>query len=140
MLVSQGAHAFAVSNGVPTCDAGTLVAPHCISEWEHWKKVLADSSPSVPQQGVGAEAPVQDTVGAVSWDSIGKLASGVSRFGIASAYSRANSAHSGGLLLKCPGRIGEVSGQRDCLRQCIKFKRLQYLVPGVGHSLVPELV
>ena len=51
---------------------------------------------------------MQDTVGAISWDSRGNLASGVSRFAIALASSHAHLAHSGGLLLKYPGRIGEV--------------------------------
>jgi len=93
MLVSQGAYAFAVSNGVPTCDAAALVAPRCTAEWKNWKKMLVDSPPT-PTKDLAVEMPIQDTVGAISWDSGGKLAAGVS---------------SGGLLLKYPGRIGEAA-------------------------------
>lgn len=107
MLVSQGAYSFAASNDVPTCDAATLVAPHSIAEWKNWKKVLADA-PSTSAKDPAAEMPIQDTVGAVSWDSNGKLAAGVSRFTIVLSSSCTNPVRSGGLLLKCPGRIGEV--------------------------------
>jgi taspase, threonine aspartase, 1 len=82
MLVSQGAYTFAASNNVPTCDAAALVAPHCISEWKIWKKILADPPPSLSKKDLAAEIPIQDTVGAISWDSNGKLAAGVSRFAI----------------------------------------------------------
>ena len=108
MLVSQGARTFAASHGVPTCDPTALVAPRCISEWEHWKKILSDPSSCIPIQDRGVGVPVQDTVGAISWDSSGKLAAGVSRFGIVVVRSWAHLVHSGGLLLKYPGRIGEV--------------------------------
>lgn len=109
MLVSQGARTFAASNGVPTCDLKALVAPRCTSEWEHWKKILIDSPPSIPKQDQGAEMPMQDTVGAISLDSNGGLAAGVSRSVLAPACAHTHSVCSGGLLLKCPGRIGEVS-------------------------------
>ena len=109
MLVSKGARTFAISNGVPACDLTALVAPRCISEWEHWKKVLNDSPSSIQNQGRGPEMPMQDTVGAISWDFNGGLAAGVSRFVLAPACARAHSVCSGGLLLKCPGRVGEVS-------------------------------
>ena len=109
MLVSQGARTFATSNGIPTCDLTALLAPRCISEWEHWKKILGDSPASIQKQDQGTEMPMQDTVGAISWDSNGGLAAGVSRSVLASACARAHSVRSGGLLLKYPGRIGEVS-------------------------------
>lgn len=110
MLVSQGARTFAASNGVSTCDFAALVAPRCISEWEHWKKTLVDLPSSTPQEDPSEANPIQDTVGAISWDSNGKLAAGVSRFATDLACSRTHShlVHSGGLLLKYPGRIGEV--------------------------------
>ena len=85
MLVSQGAHTFAVSNDVPRCDPTVLVAPRCTIEWEYWKKALSDSSSFIPKQDRNVEMPMQDTVGAISWDSNGKLAAGVSRFVIAPA-------------------------------------------------------
>src|SRR5258708_5227561 len=108
MLVSQGAYTFAASNGVSTCDAETLAAPHCIAEWKNWKKILADSQPSTLAEDLAAEMPIQDTVGAISWDSNGKLAAGVSRFTIVLSRPCAHLIRSGGLLLKYPGRIGEV--------------------------------
>jgi taspase (threonine aspartase 1) len=117
MLVAHGAYTFAVANDVPTCDATALVAPRCIAEWEHWKKMLADSSSYVPPKKLLAEFPMQDTVGAISWDSNGRLAAGVSRFAIAQRCkcSYTDSLDSGGLLLKYSGRIGEVSGLHDRL-------------------------
>ena len=108
MLVSQGARTFAASNGIPTCDPTALAAPHSISEWEHWKKILRDSSSSTTKPDQGAEMPMQDTVGAISWNSNGGLAAGVSRFVLAPLCARTHSVNSGGLLLKYPGRIGEV--------------------------------
>lgn len=108
MLVSQGARTFAASNDVPTCDPTTLVAPRCASEWAHWNKMLSDILPSIPKQEPDAEMPMQDTVGAISWDSNGKLATGVSRFVIVLVCSCAHLIRSGGLLLKYSGRIGEV--------------------------------
>lgn len=108
MLVSQGARTFAASRDVPTCDPAALVAPRCVSEWDHWKKILVGSPPSIPRQDLGADMPMQDTVGAISWDLNGRLAAGVSRFDITLSRSCAHLVHSGGLLLKHPGRIGEV--------------------------------
>lgn len=137
MLVSQGAYTFAVSNDVPTCDAASLVAPHCIAEWKNWKKLLADPPPASAKD-LAMEMPIQDTVGATSWDSNGKLAAGVSRSVIVVACSCTHSGHSGGLLLKCPGRIGEVRNGTLNLDGPLKHKRQQYLVPGAGHSRIPK--
>lgn len=114
MLVSQGARAFAASNDIHTCDFTALVAPRCISEWEHWKKILVDSPSSTPQKDLDVAMPMQDTVGAISWDLNGNLAAGVSRFATGSACSCTHSVHSGGLLLKYPGRIGEVRKLSIC--------------------------
>ena len=90
-----------------------MAAPRCIVEWEHWKKMLANPPPSVPPKDLGAEFPTQDTVGAISWDVNGRLAAGVSRFAIASEWSDTDPVRSGGLLLKYPGRVGEVSRLHD---------------------------
>ena len=90
MLVSQGAHTFATANGVPSCNLTALVAPRCISEWEYWKKILNNSPPPTLKRDRDAEVSMQDTVGAISLDSNGKLAAGVSRFVIAPACSRAH--------------------------------------------------
>jgi isoaspartyl peptidase/L-asparaginase-like protein (Ntn-hydrolase superfamily) len=136
MLVAQGAYTFAVANDVPTCDTTALVAPRCIAEWEHWKKMLADSSSHVPPKELLAQSPMQDTVGAISWDLNGTLAAGVSRFTIAHKCkcSYTDSLDSGGLLLKYSGRIGEVSGLHDRLDVPLKRRRPQFLVPGAGLS------
>jgi isoaspartyl peptidase/L-asparaginase-like protein (Ntn-hydrolase superfamily) len=140
MLVSQGAHAFATSNGIPTCDAAALVSPRCVEEWEHWKKVLADVQSSTPPTDLRAEMPMQDTVGAICWDSNGKLAAGVSRFGIALVCSRTHSAYSGGLLLKYPGRIGEVRKRNIISDGLLTHERPQYLELDAGHSRIPKSV
>ena len=140
MLVSQGAYTFAVSNNVPTCDAAALVAPRCIMEWKNWKKMLADPPLSAPMEGLAGAIPIQDTVGAISWDSNGRLAAGVSRFVTVLAYSCTHSVHSGGLLLKRPGRIGEVRNGMVILDGPLKHNRPQYLVPGAGHSRIPKSV
>lgn len=87
MLVSQGAYTFAASNDVPTCNAAALVAPHCIAEWKSWKNLLAGSPPSTSTKDLVAKMPIQDTVGAISWDSNGGLAAGVSRFAVVLACS-----------------------------------------------------
>jgi taspase (threonine aspartase 1) len=69
---------------------------------------------SVPQEDLNEAKSMQDTVGAISWDSNGKLAAGVSRFATGLECSRADLVHSGGLLLKYPGRIGEVRKLHVC--------------------------
>jgi len=55
---------------------------------------------------------LQDTVGAVAWDTNGGLAAGVSRYLLCPFTSilpcSPRSRCSGGLLLKYPGRVGEV--------------------------------
>ena len=77
--------------------------------------MLADSPPSTPTKDPVGKMPMQDTVGAISWDSNGKLAAGVSRFAISPVCYCAHRVHSGGLLLKYPGRIGEVRKRRGRL-------------------------
>lgn len=120
MLVSQGAHTFAASNDVPICDTTALVAPRCIAEWKNWKKILTDLSPRTSTKDLVAGMPLQDTVGAISCDLNGKLAAGVSRFVVFVTRSCAHSVHSGGLLLKHPGRIGEVRKWHGHLERSVK--------------------
>lgn len=129
-LVSQGARAFATSNDIATCDFAALVSPRCISEWEYWKRILADPQSSTPQTNPRVAMPMQDTVGAISWDSYGKLAAGVSRFAAVPACSRTYLVHSGGLLLKYPGRVGEVRKLYICFESSVKIH--QAAVFGAG--------
>lgn len=142
MLVSQGAHTFATLNGVPTCDLTALVAPRCVEEWEHWKKILNYPPHPTQKQGQDAEMAMQDTVGAISRDSNGELAAGVSRFVLVLVRSRTHSVHSGGLLLKHPGRIGEVRNRYVNPRWpvTITYTRPQRSVLGAGHTRIPESV
>ncbi|KAG8213660.1 hypothetical protein J3R82DRAFT_10354 [Butyriboletus roseoflavus] len=73
-----------------------MVAPSAREDWERWMKrydevALADELAAGPM--ASPRDAMQDTVGAIAWDSEGNLAAGVS---------------SGGLLLKYSGRVGEV--------------------------------
>ncbi|KAJ7446237.1 asparaginase [Mycena galericulata] len=93
-LVADGARAFAQSAGVDLVVPTSLVTPRAQAQWATWKARLdgADSPPPPDAESLHA---IQDTVGAVAWDAAsGAIASGVS---------------SGGILLKCPGRIGEAA-------------------------------
>ena len=106
-VVGQGAHLFATEHGIASVDPASLVSPEAHKEWTKWKARLEasvvsdDTRPS--ESGPTHEdnntthtdgSKLEETVGAVASDSSGVLAAGVS---------------SGGLLLKYPGRIGEVS-------------------------------
>ena len=96
LLVSSGAEAFARQNGVECVSPGALVCERALAEYSMWKDRLvaaSETSPSNPPTEHKHLHDIQDTVGAVAWDSAGNLAAGVS---------------SGGLLLKYPGRVGEV--------------------------------
>lgn len=119
-LVSTGAHAFAQSSGFGLLESElvppeSLVTPRAKKQWERWKARLdSGSSSSSSSPSVFAPTPVpvdidtaddedlpmdalQDTVGALAFigpsSENAQIASGVS---------------SGGILLKHPGRIGEV--------------------------------
>lgn len=74
--------------------------------WKKWKDRLEEV---VITEEADCENRMQDTVGAVAWHPSSGFASGVSRsspdFFCATIYSRFES---GGILLKFPGRIGEV--------------------------------
>jgi taspase (threonine aspartase 1) len=95
-LVSNGAHAFAKSINLPLVPPESLITPRAEQQWRTWKARLESSAPAdvgLDEDPVGLHA-FQDTVGAVAWNATsGEISSGVS---------------SGGILLKYPGRIGEV--------------------------------
>ncbi|KAG1716655.1 hypothetical protein ID866_533 [Astraeus odoratus] len=97
-LVSNGAHEFARRNGVETVPPESMISPQAARDWQKWVERYKDA-----REGVVSEVDplpddvMQDTVGAVGLDSFGNMAAGVSR------------TYSGGLLLKCSGRVGEVS-------------------------------
>ncbi|KAF8556129.1 N-terminal nucleophile aminohydrolase [Imleria badia] len=96
-LVSSGAHAFAQRHGIETVDGTSMVAPRAKQEWQRWVTRYDEVASTDEHKGGTTVLPqdaMQDTVGAVAWDSEGNLAAGVS---------------SGGLLLKCSGRIGEAA-------------------------------
>ena len=137
-----------------------MVSPRAQREWAKWKDRLdhartqatCDSlqlpvgSTSVPNALDGLHA-IQDTVGAVAWDVTGDLAAGVSRFERNKCAERAaidRCAYSGGLLLKLPGRIGEVgmfynSFTRSHLLSRNVRRRL-YTAQGVGLPKQPHVV
>ncbi|EKM54492.1 uncharacterized protein PHACADRAFT_96391, partial [Phanerochaete carnosa HHB-10118-sp] len=99
MLVSSGARAFAEERGVPCVSPDSLVCERARAEWTMWKACLDSVSGGIHAADdtvadKGDLHRLQDTVGAVAWDCHADLAAGVS---------------SGGLLLKCPGRVGEAA-------------------------------
>lgn len=124
LLVSSGASEFAKPTGLQ-CRPESLITARARWEWADWKSKLdaassCASSCSPPDSTGRPAAPLiqadglhdkQDTVGAVAWDVEGHLAAGVSRWSAFSPLLVMETywhLHSGGLLLKLPGRIGEV--------------------------------
>ncbi|KAF8441538.1 nucleophile aminohydrolase [Boletus edulis BED1] len=122
-LVSSGAHAFAQRHGIETVDDVTpMIAPRAQQDWQRWRKRYDDLEGVTVGEAHGADTDatdlpqdaMQDTVGAVVWDSEGNLAAGVSR---SAAIVRVGfldttwltCVYSGGLLLKYSGRIGEAA-------------------------------
>ena len=102
-----------------------LVTPRALADWRMWKRRLEEhlhpaSIPvpvPVPVPPTRGLTDVQDTVGAVALDAQGATAAGVSRcvcvirsllVCLPSLTCRCHLVLSGGLLLKWPGRIGEV--------------------------------
>lgn len=80
--------------------------------WKKWKDRLEGGV--IMEEEPDCENKMQDTVGAVAWHPSSGFASGVSRSSpgflfCATIYSRFES---GGILLKFPGRVGEVSLHR----------------------------
>lgn len=119
-LVSSGAHAFAQRHGIETVDPTSMVASRAKEDWQRWMK--RHDEPGVASTGELEAGPValpqdamQDTVGAIAWDSEGNLAAGVSRsadrsiFEVRMTTDKFDVYDSGGLLLKYSGRIGEVT-------------------------------
>ena len=76
--MSVGASAFAQRQGIPTVTPDGLICPRTLSEWKMWKERLVSSS-TKPDPAEGLHN-IQDTVGAIAWDSKGNLAAGVSRY------------------------------------------------------------
>lgn len=116
-LVSSGARAFAQRYGIETVDATSMVAPRAKEDWQRWMKRYDEATSTDELEGGTTVLPqdaMQDTVGAVAWDSEGNLAAGVSRSADRSSlalfemWRRLTFCDSGGLLLKYSGRIGEV--------------------------------
>ncbi|KAH9485134.1 Threonine aspartase 1 [Psilocybe cubensis] len=87
-LTSSGAYKFAASRGIDVVPPETLKTAGAEAQWGKWKARLAEQ-----EAGVGL-GDIQDTVGAVAYNSEEGMAAGVS---------------SGGLLLKWPGRVGEAA-------------------------------
>jgi taspase (threonine aspartase 1) len=116
-LVSSGARVFAQRCGIETVDETSMVAPRAKEDWQRWMKRYDEvASTDEVERGTTAlpQDAMQDTVGAVAWDSEGDLAAGVSRSADSSSlalfemWRRLTFCDSGGLLLKYSGRIGEV--------------------------------
>ncbi len=84
LLVGEGAQAFALRSGVPTCEPDELVIPR---EQDRWEGFMRDGAPED-----WVEAMFGDTVGAVALDRFGNLAAGTS---------------TGGSMGKPRGRVGD---------------------------------
>lgn len=112
-LVSSGAHAFARRNKIETVEPTNMISPRAKEDWERWI-ARYDEVGSTEERDAGTlvfpRDVMQDTVGAIAWDSEGNLAAGVSRFADRRCLRRTMlmTCDSGGLLLKYSGRIGEV--------------------------------
>ncbi|KAF9568034.1 N-terminal nucleophile aminohydrolase [Agrocybe pediades] len=132
LLVSTGAREFAEANSIVTVPPEQLIASEAYTQWKKWKKRL-----ETPEKGL-SDIPndpesenmrdIQDTVGAVSLHPADGFAAGVS---------------SGGLLLKCPGRIGEagVFGAGCWSNQTqvsAAFEGMACSVSGAGEYIVRE--
>lgn len=91
-----------------------MMSPRAREEWQKWvRRYESAREPEVPEPAALLAGVMQDTVGAVAWDSRGHMAAGVSRFVFMLGCPNVDPSHvpcSGGLLLKYSGRIGEVSG------------------------------
>jgi taspase, threonine aspartase, 1 len=83
MLASHGAISFALRANCQIVSAESLITPESRADWETWSRRVDREK----HEGM------EDTVGCVAMDQHYSLAAGVS---------------SGGILLKQPGRLGEV--------------------------------
>jgi hypothetical protein len=119
-LVSDGARDFArkynQDGSIQLVPPESLVSEKAMGRWQYWKERLCSTGEKETEQGFH---DVQDTVGAVASYN-GHMSAGVS---------------SGGLLLKCPGRIGEASLDMDFVETLIIIMiRLLSMVLVAGHS------
>lgn len=119
-LASQGASLFAAERGLNMIDPASLISAKAHSEWAKWKARLQNATPSADSSSLpNGQSHLEDTVGAIACDEAGDLAAGVSRSSCCSLNFLCQielrqgllmvSNCSGGLLLKYPGRIGEVN-------------------------------
>lgn len=118
-LASQGASLFAAERGLNMIDPASLISDKAHSEWAKWKARLQNATPSADSSSLpNGQSHLEDTVGAIACDEAGDLAAGVSRSSCCSLKLcqielrqglLMVSNCSGGLLLKYPGRIGEVN-------------------------------
>ena len=107
-LVSAGAVKFA-SRHAPQVDivpTESLVSSEARKRWNYWKEQYGKEL-GPDEHGCH---DIQDTVGAVAWSSSENIAAGVSRLIRIDLLTKAQRVCSGGLLLKHPGRVGEVRG------------------------------
>jgi len=108
-LAGQGAFLFAAEHGLKTVDSASLVSNDAHTEWAKWKARLQTATPSSDSADpLSEESHLEDTVGAIACDKAGDLAAGVS---------------SGGLLLKSPGRIGELLSGQALMRSLLADNR-----------------
>ncbi|KAF9231941.1 nucleophile aminohydrolase [Melanogaster broomeanus] len=88
-LVAAGARSFAQSRSLETVLPDTMVSPRAREDWRRWM-ARYDEANAAPGPAVSAlpqdASAMQDTVGAVAWDSDGNLAAGVSREPQAATY------------------------------------------------------
>ena len=79
MLAGEGAVSFARKHSIQCLQPEALICPRSRRDWGLWKARLGSNQKSAQSWDTDDLRKVQDTVGAVTWDSAGHLASGVSR-------------------------------------------------------------
>ena len=94
MLVGAGAEQFAQENGIPLCANEDLVTESARVAWREWveKNNTHPASPAKSGKKTGGGDAGGGTVGAVAFDSQGRLIAGTS---------------TGGTRFKYPGRVGD---------------------------------
>ena len=138
-LVGTGAQSFAARNGVPVLDETSfdkLVSPDARDLWLQWSARLQSAEEDPESLNLGAKRTMQDTVGAVAIYGE-NVAAGVSRCHTTSSTPMLRDElmdeHSGGILLKLPGRMGEVSvGTGSIRRRFSCCRRPLFTARGVG--------
>ncbi|KAI6046053.1 nucleophile aminohydrolase [Pisolithus marmoratus] len=105
-LVSSGARSFAMQSGLETVDPESMISKRAKEDWQKWiERYNGVRQGTMSESTALPNCAIQDTVGAVAWDSCGNVAAGVSRL----AESLQISGLAGGLLLKHSGRVGEAA-------------------------------